>query len=240
MTEKYLIVISKNYWGAHTSEKSGHEFLETFADILQIKREYIKSLFGNQVNVKSVKEILYNTIKNLPDEISTVFVYMNGHGNQTGDQNKDELAVPILYNETPKDANDELYQLPDGSIIDDELTTIFRSALNETKYKPVIFLISDHCSSGSMIDNTYIDPDFHWVSIGSSLDYQDSYITGDGNVMTINLLNVLRNNRQNIKNINVLDFYRLLDKEMKASFIGEIQSSTFHVSDSNMFQYKPF
>jgi hypothetical protein len=244
--QNFLIVISKNYWGANTSEKAAYYFLETFSEFMDIPTQNRISLFGNDVNVNSVKNILYDTICNLPETTNTLFVYMNGHGNQTSDTNGDEMKTSVNINETPKDSLDELYQLPDGSIIDDELTHLMNNAvqsnINLSTISPKrikIFLISDHCSSGSMIDNL---PDlaFDWISIGSSLDYQDSYITGDGNVMTINLINVLKKNREIVKKSNVLDFYKLLDTEMIQSFIGDIQTCTIHVSSEEMLTIHPF
>jgi hypothetical protein len=238
----YLIVISKNYWGANTSEKSAYYFLETFSEFMNIQQANQVTLFGDQVNVQSVKDTIYNTILNLPESTDTLFIYMNGHGNQTGDYNQDELQHKINENETPKDSLDELYQLPDGSIIDDELTSLLNNAVNlndKLQKRLSIFLISDHCSSGSMIDNNP-NMSFDWISIGSSLDFQDSYITGDGNVMTINLINLLKRQPETVKNSTTLEFYQLLDNEMHNSFIGDIQSCTMHVSYDAMLDIRPF
>ena len=141
---------------------------------------------------------------------------------------------------------DEIYQLPDGNLIDDEITDILTNAVknkqltisSQNYIKPFVFLISDHCSSGSMIDNLPNKDDvFNWITIGSSLDNQDSLMTGDGNVMTINFLNLL----SKINNdISAIEFNSLLQKEMKESFVGDLQTATFHISNKEMLGYKLF
>lgn len=232
---KNLLVISKNYWGANTSEKSAHDFLNKFVEIIHIKKSNCVSMIGEDVNVNSVKNILYNTVFNILKNNTfnqILYIYMNGHGNQVYDTNEDEKS-PIEEGETIKDNMDEIYQLPDGIILDDEITDIIEKAVKDScgENRLTIVLISDHCSSGSMIDKKLTSYD--WVTIGSSFDNQDSYITGDGNVMTNNLLNVLQ--KIDISNTNTMLFYRLLTEEMKSSFIGDIQTATLHVSDPKMF-----
>lgn len=239
---KYLLVISKDYWGTCTSEQSALDFSSKFANFLDIPTCNITHLIGNNVNLESVKNVIvdYVYISLLNNNYNPVlYIYINGHGNQICDTNGDEIITISEY-QTPKDNMDEVYQLPDGNLIDDELTSLIDEAVYNSHCldRPTVILFSDHCCSGSMLDNTanYYD----WISFGSSLDYQDSYVSGDGNVMTINLLSVLEHNKSNLKNLTALDFFKSLDMEMKGSFIGEIQSCTFHVSHDNMVNYKVF
>lgn len=245
---KFLLIISKNYWGALKSEETSIKFMNKLVEYLQIPKDNIHTLLGNNVNVNNVKKILYEFINNNYDDNRECkfYIYINGHGNQIYDNNNDEIQ-DILHEETVKDSLDEIYDLPDGRIIDDEITEILINAVqdklnkNKQRYKPFICLISDHCSSGSMIDNV-LQNIFNWISIGSSLDNEDSLMTGDGNVMTNNLLNVLEKLKTNntINKITCLQFNEYLQKEMKESFIGDIQTATFHVSNKDMLIYKLF
>jgi len=255
---KFLLVISKNYWGADKSVDTAVKFSNIFANYLNIQNDNIFKLMNDEVTVNNVKKILYEFIyNNLNDDIeSKLYIYINGHGNQVQDINGDE-SIDIIEDQTSKDLLDEIYQLPDGNIIDDEITEIFIKAIkdknkiykDDKNIRPFICLISDHCSSGSMIDNFNNKENdvFDWISIGSSLDNQDSLMTGDGNVMTINLLNLLTklynerdNERYKMNNINAFDFNKMLQKEMKESFVGELQTATFHVSNKELLEYKIF
>lgn len=245
---KFLLVISKNYWGADKSEETAFKFLNSFSKFADIKAQNIKTLIGNEVNVSSVKKTLYDFIYSnyQINSLGHFYIYINGHGNQIQDTNNDEKIIVLSEDETTKDHLDEIYQLPDGHLVDDEITNILTNAiknkqsslLSENYTKPFIFLISDHCSSGSMIDNL---PDndslFNWITIGSSLDNQDSLMTGDGNVMTINFLNLL----SKINNdVSAVEFNSMLQKEMKESFVGDLQTATFHISNKDMLEYKLF
>jgi len=234
---KSLLIISKNYWGANASEQSAKIFLNNFVKIVDIKESNCLSLIGENVNVTNVKNILYNTVFNILKNNTfnqILYIYMNGHGNQIYDTNDDEKS-PIEEGETIKDNMDEIYQLPDGVILDDEITDIIEKAVRDScgENRLIVVLISDHCSSGSMIDKKRDGGSYDWITIGSSLDNQDSYITGDGNVMTNNLLNVLQ--KIDVNTCNTMLFYRLLTEEMKNSFIGDIQTATLHVSNPKMF-----
>lgn len=247
-SNKFLLVISKNYWGANNSEETALNFSNKFSRLMNISPENITHLIGNSVTLSCVKETISNYIiksmsKNLFQPI--FYIYINGHGNQTYDSNGDEIKSELFPSETYIDSMDELYQLPDGNLIDDELTKL----MDESVYygitnngncmdRPLIILISDHCSSGSMIDKTSMY--FDWISFGSSLDNQDSYITGDGNVMTINLLQILENNEADIHKMSTLEMFTLLKRHMKESFIGEIQIPTLHISNDKMLDIYPF
>ena len=246
---KYLLIISKNYWGADQSLQTAMKFSNLFSKFADIKTENIMTLVGNDVTVSSVKNTLYHFIES-NYEVNCFehkfYIYINGHGNQIQDTNNDERIIVCEENETQKDQLDEIYQLPDGNIVDDEITQIFIKAIknkqlassSQNYIKPFICLISDHCSSGSMIDNIpNKDNVFDWITIGSSLDNQDSLMTGDGNVMTINFLNLLSKTNNDI---DAITFNSLLQKEMKESFVGDLQTATFHISNKEMLEYKLF
>lgn len=243
MSSKYLLVISKDYWGTQTSEKIAHEFSKQLSTMLNISDNHITHLIGNDVSLSKVKDTIYHFVNTClldnPHE-PKLYIYINGHGNQTMDANGDEMQTNVIENETYVDGQDELYQLPDGNLIDDELTRIVDNAvLHSSAFsRPFVCIISDHCSSGSMIDKTQLY--FDWISIGSSLDNQDSFVSGDGNVMTFCLMNVLEANKDNISELTALNIFTLLNNEMKNSFIGDLQSPTFHVSHSSMMNYKLF
>jgi len=226
---KYLLVISKDYWGTSTSESTALRFTDRFKNFAGINDMNVTTLFNGGVTVSNVKDTIYKSVKaalSLDVEKPRLYIYMNGHGNQIIDTNGDEW-VSVYNGETSIDAMDEVYQLPDGNVVDDDITdTINRAVIDCGGNKRLmVILISDHCSSGSMIDK--VDVKYDWVTIGSSLDNQDSYVTRDGNVMTNMLLSVLDKCSGDIL---VADFYKCLDEEMKMSYIGEMQLCTLHVS----------
>lgn len=232
MSSKYLLVISKDYWGTQTSEKIALRFVNEFSDLIGIPKNNIIKLIGNDVSLSKVKETIYSFVNTClldNSQDARLYIYINGHGNQITDSNKDEL-----------DGNDELYQLPDGNLIDDELTKIIDSAVLNSNClnRPTVCIISDHCSSGSMLDKSQMF--FDWISIGSSLDNQDSFVNGDGNVMTFCLLNILKSNKNIIYDLTPPQLYILLSKEMKNSFIGELQSCTLNMSSSNLSSFLLF
>jgi hypothetical protein len=232
MSNKYLLVISKDYWGTHTSENIAQNFSNQLSNLLSIPQNHITKLIGNNVSLSAVKETVYSFVHNalLENPIQPhLYIYMNGHGNQTIDANGDEI-----------DNQDELYQLPDGNLVDDELTNILDSAVlgSNAMERPLICLISYHCSSGSLVDKTQLY--FDWVSIGSSLDNQDSFVSGDGNVMTFCFMQVLEANKDIIRELTVMNVFSLLQHEMQNSFIGELQIPTLHISNAGLMNYALF
>jgi hypothetical protein len=243
MSSKYLLVISKDYWGTQTSEHLATEFSKQLSSLINIPSSNITHLIGNDVNLTKLKETIYTFVnKSLLDNSHEprLYIYINGHGNQTMDANGDEFKQVTDNNETNIDGQDELYQLPDGNLVDDEFTQIIDTAVLQSSAfsRPFVCIISDHCSSGSMIDKTQLY--FDWISLGSSLDNQDSFVTGDGNVMTCCLINVLETNKDTLRDMTSLNLFTLLSIEMKNSFIGDLQSPTFHISHSNMMNFKLF
>lgn len=94
------------------------------------------------------------------------FVYYFGHGDQVIDLDGDEL-----------DGMDEKWVTQD--ILDDEISKIFLP-INEMSS---LYLFSDSCSSGSMIDQAWNRK--NWVTISSANDRQDSLATSDGGAFTI-------------------------------------------------------
>lgn len=243
MSSKYLLVISKDYWGTQTSEKIAREFSKQLSTQIHIPDSHITHLIGNDVSLQKVKDTIFSFINTClldnPHE-PKLYIYINGHGNQTMDANGDEVTQVVDSNETNIDGQDELYQLPDGNLIDDEFTQIIDNAvLNSSAFsRPFVCIISDHCSSGSMIDKTQLY--FDWISIGSSLDNQDSFVNGDGNVMTFCLMNVLEANKDILSEMTALNLFTFLNNEMKNSFIGELQSPTFHISHASMMNMALF
>jgi hypothetical protein len=243
MSSKYLLIVSKDYWGTQTSEHLATEFSKQLSSLINIPSSNITHLIGNDVTLTKLKETIYTFVNTALLDNShepRLYIYINGHGNQTMDANGDEIKQIIDNNETNIDNQDELYQLPDGNLLDDELTQIIDTAVlhSSAMSRPFVCIISDHCSSGSMIDKTQLY--FGWISLGSSLDNQDSFVSGDGNVMTCCLINVLETHKTSLSDMTSLNLFTLLSNEMKNSFIGDLQSPTFHISHLNMLNFKLF
>ena len=99
----------------------------------------------------------------LPDAKAIVYYY--GHGDQVRDTSGDEA-----------DGMDEAWTTQ--GILDDELSAIFSRIHDSSR----LYLFSDSCSSGSMMDTTNRRP---WVAIGSARDSQDSLATSDGGAFTV-------------------------------------------------------
>ncbi|VBB18304.1 metacaspase-like, partial [Yasminevirus sp. GU-2018] len=99
-------------------------------------------------------------------------IYYFGHGDQVGDRNGDERR-----DSNGQDAGfDEIWRTQ--NILDDEITSIFQ-VINSRSY---LFLFSDSCSSGSMIDDNNSK---NWTTLSSSNDKQDSLATSSGGVFTL-------------------------------------------------------
>ena len=94
-----------------------------------------------------------------------VIIYYFGHGSQVRDASGDEA-----------DGMDETWATP--GIVDDEITAVF-GAIHDTSR---LYLLSDSCSSGSMIDATNARP---WATLGSTSDAQDALATSDGGAFTL-------------------------------------------------------
>jgi hypothetical protein len=129
------------------------------SDVLDI----VKILEQNRsLVIKKLKDIA----QDLSNPNKKAIIYYYGHGDQVRDTSGDE-----------KDGKDEIWQTQ--GIIDDEISKIFAN-IHDTS---TLYLFSDSCSSGSMIDEYYNKKD--WVTISSANDRQDSLATSDGGVFTL-------------------------------------------------------
>lgn len=144
--------------------------------------------------IKNLKEIA----QELTNPNKKAIVYYYGHGDQITDTSGDE-----------KDGKDEIWQTQ--GIIDDEISKIFAN-IHDTS---TLYLFSDSCSSGSMIDEYYNKKD--WVTISSANDRQDSLATSDGGVFTLwGLIPAL----ETIKNCTPREIHKYIKKNV------QIQSQT--------------
>jgi hypothetical protein len=211
----HLLLIAKDYWGTCKAVDTARN-LETEL----CKHTFFSStieLINDVVNAESVKAAFSQLCMtlSLPEQVG--IVYMIGHGNQIPDNDKDE-----------EDGMDEVYQLPDGNVEDDTLT----GYVNQIDPSSKIILISDHCSSGTMFDKNKTKDGINWVSISSSLPYEDSYTSGDGNAMTSSLISVL--GKTGIK-LTVRDLNKELIQNMKDSWVGELQHPCITVSNDTLW-----
>lgn len=144
--------------------------------------------------IKNLKEIA----SDLSNPNQKAIIYYYGHGDQIADKSGDE-----------KDGKDEIWQTQ--GIIDDEISKIFSNIHNSS----TLYLFSDSCSSGSMIDKYYNKKD--WVTISSSNDRQDSLATSDGGVFTLwGLINAL----ETLDNVTPRNIHNYIKKNV------QIQSQT--------------
>jgi hypothetical protein len=136
-------------------------------------KEHI-SLYNTNTRRKKIIETLKHTAsflceKREAERKRVVFIYYLGHGNQTRDVNGDE-----------EDGMDELWVLRSGErILDDEISLIFKDIPANSK----VVLISDSCSSGTMIDVKLNSK--NWVTFSSCKDDQNAFCSFDGGIVTI-------------------------------------------------------
>ena len=137
-------------------------------------------------------------------------VYYYGHGDQVRevrDTSADEA-----------DGMDEVWSTQ--GIVDDELSALFSRIHDSSR----LYLFSDSCSSGSMLDTTNKRP---WVAIGSARDSQDSLATSDGGAFTMwGLIPALR--------IDTNPTPRQLAERIRAALDIDTQTCTLTAGDARV------
>lgn len=212
------LIIAKDYWGTHKGEETATKFYDFLLRHDIITSTACTRLYGNAVSCSAVQLAIEEFIGHLDMSGTKGFIYMVGHGNQIQDLSGSE-----------DDGRDEVYQLPDGVITDDWITNQLSRMTNENAF---VVLISDHCSSGSMID-VAAGTQCRWVSVGSSHDHEDSFATGDGNVMTTVLLQYLDALEPiTLKAMTATGLGERLPLIMLDSCIGDMQHVTVHASQN--------
>ena len=222
---RYALIIAKDYWGTIKGVETGMKFAHFLRDHKIVCEQNIEYLLQESVNANSVISSLKDIVSKLSIDNTIVYVYMIGHGNEIRDSNGDEA-----------DGLDEVYQLPDGNVADDTISDIILSS--NACDTSLLVLVSDHCSSGTMIDATIENKGVHWLNISSSQSFEDSYTSGDGNIMTACLMNLLR--KSNLNSYKVSAIIPDLSEEMKSSFIGDLQHPCISVSDPSVMTKYPF
>ena len=217
----YLLAIAKDYWGTIKAVDTAVNLVDFFVKNKLVDINDVHDSF--QDDIPNVRHKLHDFVQLLQEPFTVGYIVMVGHGNQIPDANGDE-----------QDGLDEVYQAPDGTISDDEMTQLANSIHDDS----LLVLVSDHCSSGTMLDSSDSCTK-SWVNIASSLPYEDSYTSGDGNVMTGCLLEVLKKHDLE-QGITVDDLDKCLVEEMKNSFIGELQHSMVSVSRTMVRDMKIF
>jgi hypothetical protein len=159
-----------------TKSKDMMEWEQLLADTISAK-SYLKehrSLYNTNTRRKTIIDALKHLAsflceKREPERKRTAFIYYLGHGNQTRDLNGDE-----------EDGMDELWCLRSGeSILDDEISLIFKDIPENSK----VILISDSCSSGTMIDVKLNNA--NWITYSSCADNENAFCSFDGGIVTI-------------------------------------------------------
>lgn len=142
------------------------EFIrKVFAARYGSKMEY-KEILGWNVTVRNVQAALKEVLSSPERE---AIIYYNGHGDQIKDQHGDE-----------SDGMDEIWQLMGGGyILDDDISRALTS-IHDLSY---LWLISDSCSSGTMIDKAFNDRP--WMTLSSCKDNQNSLASVDGGIFTL-------------------------------------------------------
>lgn len=216
----YCLVAAKDYWGTCRGEYTAKTFTDFLVQYNVISEAKTKQLVGTELTAPRFIQEFQSILTKLHQPNTTVIVVTIGHGNQFVDVDGDE-----------SDGMDEGFQLPDGVVLDDTLTRLMNAT--EIHQTSKLLLISDHCSSGTMLDRKSTKVGQRWISISSSLPNEDSLATGDGNVMLCCLMTYLRS--QNLSNLTAIQLKKGLEDEMLNSFAGELQHPIVSVSDDIMW-----
>lgn len=192
-----FLIAAKDYWGTTMAVHTANMY-NTLANSMNADA---RLLIGNDLTVAGFLSEYKRALEVLKEPDSRAIIVTIGHGNQFADQNGDE-----------EDGKDEGWQLPDGTILDDTLTGLVTCCHPSS----MLVLISDHCSSGTMLDRSCIG---NWANIASSQSWQDSLASGDGNVMSCCLLDYLKDTNPTME-----ELASGLTQHMASSWVGELQT----------------
>lgn len=144
--------------------------------------------------------------------------YYSGHGNQVRDASGDEI-----------DGLDEIYQFPDTTVTDDQMTQVLLSnTTTNVENTSTLLVVSDCCSSGSALDNigtcdtTSKGSCQKWITLGATTDKEDAFLDGDGPVFTQTLVGILHQ----VLTTKAQDIQGILTQAQERSWIGRLQNFT--------------
>jgi hypothetical protein len=147
--------------------------------------ESVVRLVGGAATPAAVADAIRGAVSHLAIPDSRAVIYYNGHGDQIRDApNGDERGG---------DGRDEVWRLPRGGILtDDAITAIIDAA--PCAPSSFVTLVSDSCSSGTMIDDTAAAGAgagprsagaANWCCIAACSPTQSALGTADGGVFTL-------------------------------------------------------
>ena len=171
-------------------------------------------------NAAVARELLEHHTALATEESVPLIVLYNGHGDQKFGSKREA------------DGADEMWQPGGGgTLYDDDITAILVGAAPSVS-PPFVCLISDSCSSGTMIDTPASHPARAWASIGACADAQSAVAVYNGGVFSYwGLFPALRAGHQTARAISA-----------KASDLVAIPSQTVTVYgtalDTNIFTGK--
>jgi hypothetical protein len=164
--------------------------------------------------VEAVKSLAF-TMKSEPTVGITVYC---GHGNNTPDTSSEE-----------EDGMDELYQFPDGVLIDDEFTSFFNGMHEES----ILIALSDCCSSGTDLDTVVKGENGNepflgrWITFGACTDREDDMQSGDGGVLAETITSM---DKDVLLNTRIRELGGLLEEQVSESWVGNLQHLTVRAS----------
>lgn len=227
-TTMNILLVSTNYSGhlqTYQSINDGRRFIGTLSD-LGVEIESVTSLIGKKATLANIKTELPRFLNKVERSNSKRgIVYLAGHGDQMVDRDGDE-----------KDGMDEFWLTDDRArLSDDYLSTEIERESSLFGYQSIYMVISDHCSSGTMVDKS-IAKKSRWISIGACRDRQSAIMTGDGGVMTQSLIKALLHAHEkdgNLQNLAIESLEKQMESIEKEDW-SHIQDISFRYSHDHL------
>lgn len=214
------LLVARDYWGSVKAVDSAEAFRAVLLSRGLVNAGDIRTLYGDAATLAAVQGEYRRLIEAGGRRKLALLV---GHGDQ----------VPDAGAPDERDGLDEVYRLPDGDVIDDDLTAL----TNRMARGDFLLLVCDFCSSGTMLDAALALPGVDWVNVSSCQPAEDSYASGEGNVMLRCLLALLE--RADATAMTTRELERALCGAMRDSFIGDLQRPCVSVSSDVLWEERP-
>lgn len=221
----FVLVGGSNYrggWQVYQSLPDAQRFSKIMTDEFKVPKNQITELFSEKYTSSNILAGLIKLGNELKEPGKTGIIYFAGHGTQIRDTNGDE-----------KDGMDEALQTDDHRLVtDDQITQCLAKTVHPTNR---VILIADTCHSPSFDTSSSTQ---NWVSIKAAQDFESALQGGDGSCMSVQLFDILREKR--LVPLTVRELAVELDRRLKNSFVGSLQTCKVEVSNDSIWDQPLF